>query len=393
MPWMPTNSEPNKKKTNRKPKESRILSDLFDQSPVAIRRKRSIERRKLIESVTDDLFDKLTTVLGKADDYEIRVIKKESSEMRNRLFRTGPSVVVVPKPRIGTEEEILAKGKELVSSIRSVLKVLNLRVIEIQEILRVVQNRIEEAASVAYEVNDEKVKRITKAKYFSLSHSSDFQQWPLRQVRMVIPNVVKETLDELRRLIDQPFVNDLIEHRLHGLSTADKFAEIHIGLQLTPKSDHMSHNVFKRILNKMVDDYVLTKETTLAKNDIATSSDTADDASHAEDAADASKSSVRKRHKPKHQLTAARAVMLIRHLAPRLTSASNESVSEAIAYLTGLSPTTLLGEYSVVFPKDDGSILKASREPTSFGKDIEAVSYYLQLVGLEDEADKLEGRI
>ena len=85
--------------------------------------------------------------------------------------------------------------------------------------------------------------------------------------------------------------------------------------------------------------------------------------------------------------------MLIRHIAPRLTSASNESVSEAIAFLTGLAPATILGEYSQVFPKDDGSILKSSREPENFSADVEAVCYYLELVGLKNEADTLEGRV
>jgi hypothetical protein len=98
-----------------------------------------------------------------------------------------------------------------------------------------------------------------------------------------------------------------------------------------------------------------------------------------------------KANRPKHKLTAARAVMLVRHIAPRLTSALNQENAELIAFLTGIAPSTIYGEFSQVIPREEGEIVKGAKEPDNYQKDVEAVCYYLNLVGLSNESAKLKG--
>lgn len=86
----------------------------------------------------------------------------------------------------------------------------------------------------------------------------------------------------------------------------------------------------------------------------------------------------------KHKdLTIHRAILLMKHLAPRLSGADQNKVAEVVAFLTGLDRESIRQGYSEIKNK-------FFNKPEAYNKDVKIVCKYLNLVGLTNEAEKLK---
>lgn len=87
-----------------------------------------------------------------------------------------------------------------------------------------------------------------------------------------------------------------------------------------------------------------------------------------------------KKHK---DLTIDRAILLMKHLAPRLTGCDQNKVAKMIAFLTGFDFEATRQGYSKIKNKFINT-------PKAYNDDVKIVCKYLDLIGLTDEAKKLK---
>jgi hypothetical protein len=87
-----------------------------------------------------------------------------------------------------------------------------------------------------------------------------------------------------------------------------------------------------------------------------------------------------KKHK---DLTIDRAILLMKHLAPRLTGCDQNKVADVIAFLTGFDSEAIRQGFSEIKNK-------FANKPKAYNKDVKIVCDYLNLIGLTNEAEKIK---
>lgn len=87
-----------------------------------------------------------------------------------------------------------------------------------------------------------------------------------------------------------------------------------------------------------------------------------------------------KKHK---DLTAHRAILLMKHLAPRLKGCDQNKVAEVIAFLTGLESEGIRQGFSEVKNK-------FLNHPKAYNEDVKIVCGYLNLIGLTNEVENIK---
>jgi hypothetical protein len=87
-----------------------------------------------------------------------------------------------------------------------------------------------------------------------------------------------------------------------------------------------------------------------------------------------------KKHK---DLTIDRAILLMKHLAPRLTGCDKNKVADVISFLTGFDSEAIRQGFSEIKNK-------FANKPNAYNKDVKIVCEYLNLIGLTNEAEKLK---
>ncbi len=87
-----------------------------------------------------------------------------------------------------------------------------------------------------------------------------------------------------------------------------------------------------------------------------------------------------KKHK---DLTIDRAILLMKHLAPRLTGCDQNKVADVIAFLIGRDSEAVRQRFSKIKSK-------FLNQPEAYNDDVKIVCEYLNLIGLTNEVEKLK---
>jgi hypothetical protein len=195
--------------------------------------------------------------------------------------------------------------------------------------------------------------KLSKEQKKAEDERKDVYQLMLNELKIVAVAYMRRVIEDELRKYDLPKKLTLIKRKLKNVSAIEDYyiREAFVDLQseyedeIKQKTDE-SHN--RQLLTDSIDDFTKNEKI--------------------------------KRHK---DLTIHRAILLMKHLAPRLSGCDQDKVAEVIAFLTSFNAEGIRQGMSEV----KGKFIK---NPESYNEDVKKVSKYLNLIGLTNETENLK---